>query len=101
MLRVRSVAGNTELFAVRFQLRHLFGGDRVNDRKRTVRGGDTVVRRRNGEIGAANFQASLAQTVESLRRGDLVDQMEIDIQERRRSGFFSNDVVGPDLLGKS
>ena len=84
--------------AVLFELRDLFRGDGIDDGERAVGGRNAVVGGGEGEIGAADFEAALAQALESLRRGDFMDQMQIDIEERGSAGFFVNDVVVPDFL---
>ena len=38
------------------------------------------------QIGPPHLQAALAQHVEGLRRGDFVNQMQVDVQHRRRVG---------------
>ena len=39
-----------------------------------------------------------AQALERLGRRDLVDEVEVDAEDRRRPGFLGDDVVVPDLL---
>ena len=62
------------------------------------RGRDAVVGGRDGEIGTADFETAIAQALESLRRGDFMHQMQIDIDKAGRAGFFVDDVRVPDLL---
>ena len=64
MLRVHAVAGDAELFAVLLQLRHLIGGDGIEDGQRAVGGGDAVIGGGEGQVGAADFQAARAQAAE-------------------------------------
>jgi hypothetical protein len=59
-----------------------------------------VVRGGDGEVWPANLETALAQTLESLGRGDFVDQVEVYVKELRCSGFFTNYVTSPDFLGK-
>ena len=44
-------------------------------------GGDVVVDGGDGAVGAADLAAGEAQAVEGLGRGDLVDEVEIDVEE--------------------
>jgi len=36
----------------------------------------------------AHLQTALSQSFEGLRRGDFVDQVEVDIEQRRRAGLL-------------
>ena len=88
---------NTESRAVLFQLAHLLGSRLDRDRRTSEdllgarRSG--VIHGRQGEIEAAHRQAPLPQDREGLRRSDLVDQVQIDIQDSGRIGAFSRDLV--------
>ena len=67
------------------------GGQRRRGR-RMVHGGDGAVR-------PPHAQAALAQGGEGLRRGDLVDEMQVDEQDRGRvRGRRTHDVPVPDFL---
>ena len=62
-----------------------------------------MVDRREGPVRPADFAAGQPQPVERLRRGDLVDQVQVDVEERLARFFvrtrwasqiFSNSVFG-------
>ena len=92
------VAADAEIAAVGFQLRDLLGGDRVDDGQRAVGGGDAVVGGGDGQIGAADFEAALAQALKGLRRGDFVDQVQVDVEQGGRAGLFVDHVRVPEFF---
>jgi hypothetical protein len=57
-----------------------------------------VVHRRERELGPAHRPACEPQAFERLRRGDLVDQVQVDVQERRLVRLLADDVRLPDML---
>ena len=90
----RRVQGNAELLAVRAQRLELSARERIGDRTRERR--DVVVHRRDREVGAAHGAAGETQPVERLRRRDLVDQVEVDVEERRLARRLVDHVALPD-----
>ena len=48
--------------------------------------------------GPAHRAALDAQALERLRRGDLVDEVEVDVEERRLAVLLADDVRVPDLV---
>ena len=84
-----------ELLAVALQRLDLDPGELVGDQARRLGavGRHVVVGRGQGLVGAADPAAGQPQPVEGLRRGDLVDQVEVDVDEA------VGDLVGlPDLV---
>ena len=67
----------------------------IGDGKRAVGGGNAVVNRRYGLRGLPEPETLIAQSLEGLRRGDLVDQVQVDIESRRAVRFFDHYVVVP------
>ena len=63
-------------------------------------GRDVVVHRRHGEVGAADRAAGQAQAVERLRRRDLVDEVEVDVEEVGLAVGAVDDVAVPHLLAE-
>jgi hypothetical protein len=56
----------------------------------------------NGEVWAANLSAGKAQTIESLRAGYFVDQVQVNVKKVRGAIFALGDqVVVPYLLSQS
>ena len=53
-----------------------------------------------GQIRSANFAPFGAQARKGLRGSAFVDQMTVDVNERRLARLFVNDVVVPDLFVK-
>ena len=89
---------NAEFGAVGFQLRELFGGDLVGDRQRAIGSGDAVIGRSDGEIGTPDLQTALAQALKRLRRRDFMNQMQIDVEQRRSAGLLVNYVRVPEFF---
>ena len=62
-------------------------------------GGDRVVHGGDGAIGPAHPEATLAQQGEGLGRGDLVDEVEVDVEDRGRIlGGRRHEVRLPELV---
>jgi len=57
-----------------------------------------VVRRRDRLVRAADGDPALANAGEGLGAGDLVDEVEVDREERGGALVLRDDVVVPDLL---
>ena len=61
---------------------------------------DVVVHGGHGQIGPAHLPAGQAQAFERLRGGDLMDEVEVDIQEVGLARLRPHDVGVPELLGE-
>ena len=57
-----------------------------------------MVHRGDGFIGPADFQSALAQAGKGLRRGDFVDQVQVDIQDGRGIRLLGHNVSVPDFF---
>ena len=89
------VNGDAELLAVALERFHLHAGELVLDPRRDRRavGGGVVVGGGERAVGPADSATGEAQPVEGLRAGDLVDEVQIDVDQA------VGDLVGlPDLL---
>ena len=95
---VQIVEPDAKLLAVVAERVDLLLGDRVEDRQRPIRGRNVMVGRGHGPLGPAHFATGQSQTFESLGAGDLVNQMEIDIQNRRLPCLGSDDVGVPNFV---
>lgn len=62
--------------------------------------GRAVVGGSDGFIRAAHFEPALAQPVKSLRGGDFVHQMQVNVKHCRRAGLLGNDMPLPDFVKK-
>ena len=89
---------DAELVAVPGQGLHLPGRDRVGHRLVDVGGRDVVVHRGQRQVGAADRAAGQAEPVERLGRGDLVDEVEVDVEEVGLALLVADDVGVPHLL---
>src|SRR5262249_5080368 len=65
---------------------------------RSVVRGNVVVHGREREIGASHSPTRKPQAVEGLRRGHLVDQMQVDVDECRLGPLLSHEVALPDPI---
>src|SRR5690606_30557991 len=71
----------------------------VRDGQVDVERGSVVVLGRDGEVRAADLAAREPQALEHLRAGDLVHEVEVDVEEVGRPvGASSHQVRVPDLL---
>jgi hypothetical protein len=59
----------------------LLGRDLVSDRKVDVLGRDVVVLGGDGEVGSSDRPSAQPEAVERLWAGDLVDEVEVDVQQ--------------------
>ena len=94
--RARRVELDPELLAVGAQrvelgLRHLVG-HRPRQRRHVV------VHRRHGQVGPAHRAAREAKPLEGLRRGDLVHEVQVDVEQRRLARLVADDVPLPHLV---
>ena len=94
------VQAHTELLGVPAQRLDLRAGHGVGDGLVPVQGRDVVVLGGQGEVGTAHLAPAQAQAVEGLRGGDLVDEVQVDVEEVGLPRGRSDDVLVPDLLGK-
>ena len=65
---------------------------------RPVRRRHAVVHRRDGQLGSSHTAPGQSQSLERLRRGHLVDEVEVDVEQRRLARHLTDDVLLPDLL---
>ena len=61
-------------------------------------GRDVVIDGGKSEIGAADGPLGFAETIEGLRRGDLVDKVAVDVEERTSAGEVAHHVALPHLV---
>ena len=59
-----------------------------------------VIHRRHGAVRPADPEAALAQDLESLRRRDLVDEVQVDVERGGGRGRLRSDDVGVPNLGE-
>ena len=94
------IVRDAELGRVRPQRLDLLTADLIGDRQVLILGRHVVVLGRDCQVGPANRAAGHAQAFERLGRGDLVDQMQVDVEEGRAVVFGLDDVVIPNLLAQ-
>jgi hypothetical protein len=61
-------------------------------------GGDVVVHGGDGAVRAADFAAGQTEALKSLRRGDLVQKLQVDVKNRGLAFGLDHYVLLPDLL---
>jgi hypothetical protein len=106
--RVHVVELDAEVGAVLAQRGNLLGRDLVDDVEAALDGGGhVVIDGRDGAIGTAHLAAGQAQAFKGLRRGDLVEQLQVDVEQVGSpsgstttccSQTFSNNVFGSVLM---
>jgi hypothetical protein len=89
---------DTELGGVLPQRLDLRPADRVGDGREDVEGRDVVVLGRHREVGAADRAAGGPETVEGLRAGHLVHQVQIDVEQVGLTRGAAHHVGLVDLL---
>ena len=99
MAAVDVVERDAELAAVGPQRLDLPARERVADVE-LVLGRHVVVDRRERQVGPAHAPAGQPQAVERLRARHLVDQVTVDVEQRRLAGG-GHHVAVPDLLEQS
>jgi hypothetical protein len=57
-----------------------------------------VVHGGDASIGTANFAAGQAQAFKGLRRGDFVEQLQVDVEERWLACGLDDYVLFPDFF---
>jgi len=99
LLRIaHGVQADTELRAVAAKRVYLGARHQVSNGLVDVERGDVVVLRGQGQIWPTHPTTGRPQSVESLRTGHLMDQMQVDEQQIRFVVGTSYDVALPDLL---
>ena len=93
-----AVQRDAELGAVGLELADLGRGHLVDDGQAAVGRRDRMVGGGDGLAGPADADPARAQPGERLRARDLVDEVEVDGEDRGRARVLGDDVVGPDLL---
>ena len=92
--------GNAELGAVLLEGFELALRDGVTHRDRQRLGGHVVVGRGERAVGATNAAVIDAQAVEGLGRGDLVDEVQVDVDEGGFARRRGDEVLVPNLFVK-
>ena len=95
---VEVVEANAELPAVLPQGVDLLLGDRIGDRQAAVGGRHVVVGGGHGPLRPPHLAAGKPQPLEGLGAGHLVDQVQIDVQDRLLALLGMDDVIVPDFL---
>ena len=98
--RVNVEERNAELAAILAKRLNLFRRDRVADGKTAIRRRHIMIRRRHRQIRSPHAATCFPQSVERLRRRDFVNEMQINVEKRRRTIARAGDVVVPEFIEK-
>ena len=99
LARVDVVELDAEVGAVLAQRGDLRGGDLVDDVEAAFDGGGhVVIDGGDAAVGAAHLAAGEAQAFKSLRRSDLVEQLQVDVEQRGLALRLDHDVLLPDFF---
>ena len=90
------VERDAELVAVPLERLELLRRELVH--RRVVAGGDVVIHRRERQVGPAHPAAGEAQALERLRRGDLVDEVQVDVEQVGQALRALHEMALPDLV---
>src|SRR5436190_22239883 len=96
--RVHIKEPNSEFAAIVLQCFDLFFCDRIKNWSAAGFSWDVVVNRGDRPKGLANFAPSGTQAIKCLRRSDLVDEMQIDVQERRLACGTCDNMLVPNFF---
>ena len=91
---------DAEVAAVAAEGLDLFRGDLVGDVEAVIDAGGrhVVVDRGDGAIGPTDLAIGEAEALEGLRAGDLVDEVEVDVEDGGLIGGFGDEVLLPDFF---
>ena len=96
--RIHIEQRHAEIFAVLLQSLNLPRRNGIGDGRAARLGRNIVIHGRDRAMGLTHLAASYAQSLECLRRSDLVHQMQIDVEQRQLSGGNTDDVLVPDFV---
>ena len=97
--RVDIVKLDAELSAVFAQRGNLRGGDGIEDVEAALKGGGhVVINGGHSAIGAAHFAAGETEALEGLRRRDLVDELQVDVEDGWLALRLDDHVLLPDFF---
>ena len=96
--RVHIEQRNSEVPAILLQRLNLPGRNVIGDGSATRFSRNVVVDRGHCTIRLTHSAFCSAQTVKSLRRSHLVDEMQIDIQKRKLAGRHADNMRIPDFV---
>ncbi len=89
---------NAELFAVLSQRFDLFAADRVSDWQTAIRSWNVVIGGRDGAFGTTNGEVVDPQSLERLRAGHFMDQVQINVDDRGPGLGSVNQMLVPNFV---
>ena len=88
----QTVERDAKVLTVGHQRRHLLFGKRHACVKRGLPGRDVVVHRREHQVGTTELAAGCAQTSESLRTRDFMNDVTVNVKQRQFAGLLHHHV---------
>src|SRR6202166_338595 len=98
--RVHVEQPHTKFFAVGLQCGNLFSGNKIGDGSSARLRRNIVVDCGHGACRLPDFSTGSPQPIERLRRGHLMHQMQIDVDNRRPAAGLRHQVRIPNLFEK-
>ena len=92
--------GHTELGDIAAERLDLSAADRVGDRPIYVDGGSVVILGCQRKIVTPELTIGDPEALEGLRAGDLMAQMQVDVEQVGFSGARTHHMVVPELLAQ-
>jgi len=96
-----AVQSDSKLSGVDFHLFDLRRRHRIRNRDADGSRWDGMVHRGESLIGTADFESTLAQTREGLRRGDFMHEVQVNVEDGGRTFLLGDNVGIPDFLKES
>ncbi len=96
--RIHIEQRHAEISTILLQSLNLAGRNWIRDRSAARLGRNIVIDRGDCALRLPDPAACHAQSLEGLRRSDLVHQMQIDVKQRQLSGGNTDDVLIPDFV---
>jgi hypothetical protein len=95
---IDSIQPDAKLMAVGLELAHLAISHLINQRQTQIERRRRMIHRRYRALGAAHNQSFLPKTCESLGRGDLMHQVQVNVKDGRTACLLGNEMSIPDLI---
>ncbi len=95
---VEIVKADAEILAILPQSIDLLPGDFVGNRQRSAGGRHVMIDGRHRSLRPPDLSPRKPQALEGLRAGYLVDELQVDVQDRLFAAFRMDNVIVPDFL---
>ena len=96
--RIHVEQANAKLFAVALERGDLLSGNQVGDRRAAGLGGNVVIDSGHCARRLAHLASRRAQAIKRLGRSHFVNEVQVDVEDRRPSSRSRDQMSVPDLL---